>query len=103
MALQSDAECATSKKKTFGLFSASVHHDEVGFAMSCKMGKYSACASETDADASKTRSGDAFICFRMNFSLRTDELGHWVVFSLCADRSCDAVILQDGQEELNKV
>lgn len=39
----------------------------------------------------------------MKFSLRTDELCHWVVFSLCADRSCDAVVLQDGQEELNKV
>lgn len=71
--------------------------------MSCKMGKYSACASETDADASKTRISGAFICFRMNFSLRTDELRHWVVFSLCPDRSRDAVILQDGQEELNKV
>lgn len=97
-ALQSDTECATSKKKqTFGLFSASVHHDEVGFAMSCKMGKYSACASETDAISG------AFICFRMNSSLRTDELRHWVVFSLCPDGSRDAVILQDGQEELNKV
>lgn len=44
-----------------------------------------------------------FIGFRMNFSLCTDELCHWVVFSLCADRSRDAVVLQDGQEELNKV
>lgn len=39
----------------------------------------------------------------MNLRLRTDELRHCVVFSLCADRSRDAVVLQDGQEELNKV
>lgn len=34
---------------------------------------------------------------------RTNELCNRVVFSLCADGSCDAVILQDGQKELNKV
>lgn len=33
----------------------------------------------------------------------TNELCNRVVFSLCADCSCDAVVLQDGQEELNKV
>lgn len=39
----------------------------------------------------------------MNLHLHTDELCHRVVFSLCADRPCDAVVLQDRQEELNKV
>lgn len=33
----------------------------------------------------------------------TNELCDRVMFSLCADCSCNAVILQDGQEELNKV
>lgn len=33
----------------------------------------------------------------------TNELCNRIVFSFCADCSCDAVILEDGQEELNKV
>lgn len=33
----------------------------------------------------------------------TNKLGDRVVFSLCADCSCNAVVLQDRQEELNKV
>lgn len=71
--------------------------------MSCKMGKYSGCASGRDADASETRIIDVLMRFRMSFGLRTDELCHRVVLSLRADGSCDAVVLQDGQEELNKV
>lgn len=39
----------------------------------------------------------------MPVRLRTDELCHRVVFPLGADGSCDAVVLQDGQEELNEV
>lgn len=33
----------------------------------------------------------------------TNELCNRIVFSFCADCSCDAVILEDGQEELNEV
>lgn len=33
----------------------------------------------------------------------TNELCNRIVFSFCADCSCDAVVLEDGQEELNKV
>ena len=33
----------------------------------------------------------------------TDELCHGVVLSLRTDGSCDAVVLQDGQEQLHKV
>lgn len=33
----------------------------------------------------------------------TDELCNGIVFSFRADGSCNAVILEDGQEELNKV
>lgn len=51
-----------------------------------------------------------FIYYRNNrlsinfpFSQLTDKLSNSVVFSLCADRSCDAVVLKDRQEELNKV
>lgn len=33
----------------------------------------------------------------------TDELGNRVVFALCAYRPCDAVVLQDREEQLNKV
>lgn len=38
-----------------------------------------------------------------NVSPFTNELCHRVVLPLCADCSCDAVVLQNGQEELNKV
>ena len=33
----------------------------------------------------------------------TNEFCDGVVFSFCADCSCDAVVLQNGQEELNEV
>lgn len=35
--------------------------------------------------------------------LLTNEFCDGVVFSFCADCSCNAVVLQDGQEELNEI
>lgn len=43
------------------------------------------------------------VCLCTSLHFHTDELCHRVVLSLRADRSCDAVVLQDGQEKLNKV
>lgn len=80
----------TSKKNVFSLFFTSVHH-EVGLAMGYgEKGK-------------RWRKCQCIKTLSETVSAHTNELCHGVVFSLCANRSCDAVVLQDGEEELNKV